>query len=104
MTNIKSELRKDIREYVAKGGRDTFDFAVFNSPKYDKIPGKEIKRIIDEEASISDLERDVRTFVENGGNSAHDFFVEHSPYYIDVPTGRVERMIIEETTKRSRIT
>lgn len=43
------DLAKDIRTYVAIGGRDAFSFSLYHKPYYGDIPGKDLQRMIDEE-------------------------------------------------------
>lgn len=43
------DLRADVRKYVVDGGRDAISFSFEYSPKYDRVPGREIQRMIDKE-------------------------------------------------------
>ena len=43
------DLAKDIRTYVAIGGRDAFSFSLYHKPYHGDIPGKDLQRMIDEE-------------------------------------------------------
>lgn len=45
------DLRLLIREYVLLGGRDAFSFSMLVSPRFGDAPGREIQRLIDEEAA-----------------------------------------------------
>lgn len=45
---MSDNLRQAVREYVAKGGRNAFEFSVSHSPKFDNVPGNEIQQVIDE--------------------------------------------------------
>lgn len=45
-------LRKDIRDYVRRGGRDALSFSMMMRPKYDRVSGREIRRMIDEELAF----------------------------------------------------
>ena len=44
------DLAKDIRSYVAIGGRDAFTFSLYHKPYHGDIPGRDLQRMIDDEA------------------------------------------------------
>lgn len=48
MINPDDNLRKEIRKYVDRGGRDAFAFSIKYRKDYGNIPGNEIQRMIDE--------------------------------------------------------
>jgi len=45
----RAALKRDISDFVRKGGRIAFDFSAAHFPKYKEIPGIRIQRMIDEE-------------------------------------------------------
>lgn len=47
------QLRSVVRDFVACGGYDAFDFACLAYPRFMNVPGREIQRIIDKERAKS---------------------------------------------------
>lgn len=50
------DIAKDIRSYVAIGGRDAFSFSIMHKPYHGDIPGKDLQRMIDEEVERQNKE------------------------------------------------
>jgi len=44
---MNRQLKKDVKDYVKKGGKDAFAFSITHTPKYDMIPGQMIQLMID---------------------------------------------------------